>query len=328
MRHQSPLVVAILGVEGVLLGLMTPLVDSARPLASWLLLLVSFFMVLFLASSVYTLLTSWCLHVALLTRLTWLLVPWPLVLVPVGALLGLVALVALLAFVVTYRHLRHHHNNPVDPALLLVTAHPDDECLFFSPAIQRLRHSSRAAHLLCLSTGNFYNQGNLREKELRESCRVLGIPNSRVTVVDRSELPDDPQVTWDSSLVADIILQHVEKHNIGLVLTFDAEGVSGHANHISVYHALRNLQSEKRLPPGCRTLYLQSVSLLRKYVSIMDLPLSVLRSQALVCLASLDEYEIGLQAMRRHRSQLVWFRYLYIVFSRYMLINTFSEDGL
>ncbi|XP_032823781.1 N-acetylglucosaminyl-phosphatidylinositol de-N-acetylase isoform X2 [Petromyzon marinus] len=326
MWPQSPLLVGLLGVEGALLGLMTPLVDSAGPLGSWLLLLVSLVVVLSLASPVWTLLTSWCLHVALLTRLTWLVIPWPLVLVPVGALLGLVALVALLAFVVTRRHDHHHQNGPVGPALLLVTAHPDDECLFFSPAIQRLRHSSRAAHLLCLSTGNFYNQGNLREKELRESCRVLGIPNSRVTLVDRSELPDDPQVTWDSSLVADIILQHVEKHKIGLVLTFDAEGVSGHANHVSVYHALRNLQSQKRLPSGCRTLYLQSVSLLRKYVSIMDLPLSLLRSQALVCLASLDEYEMGL-AMRCHRSQLVWFRWLYILFSRYMLINTFSEDG-
>lgn len=30
-------------------------------------------------------------------------------------------------------------------------------------------------------------------------------------------------------------------------------------------------------------------------------------------------------AMRQHRSQMVWFRWLYIYFSRYMLINSLRE---
>ena len=38
---------------------------------------------------------------------------------------------------------------------LLVIAHPDDECMFFGPTVQRLQSSSRGVHLLCLSTGKF-----------------------------------------------------------------------------------------------------------------------------------------------------------------------------
>ena len=41
-----------------------------------------------------------------------------------------------------------------EKSVLLVTAHPDDECMFFSPTILNLRRSS-TVHLLCLSTGKY-----------------------------------------------------------------------------------------------------------------------------------------------------------------------------
>lgn len=37
-------------------------------------------------------------------------------------------------------------------SVLVVTAHPDDECMFFSPTIINLQRLSKV-HLLCLSTG-------------------------------------------------------------------------------------------------------------------------------------------------------------------------------
>lgn len=36
---------------------------------------------------------------------------------------------------------------------LLVTAHPDDECMFFAPAVLTLTQSNAAVYLLCLSSG-------------------------------------------------------------------------------------------------------------------------------------------------------------------------------
>lgn len=38
--------------------------------------------------------------------------------------------------------------------VLVITAHPDDECMFFSPSILSL-HRYSTVHLLCLSTGMF-----------------------------------------------------------------------------------------------------------------------------------------------------------------------------
>ncbi|XP_064863399.1 N-acetylglucosaminyl-phosphatidylinositol de-N-acetylase isoform X2 [Oncorhynchus nerka] len=71
-----------------------------------------------------------------------------------------------------------------DVRALFLTAHPDDECMFFAPAILRLVELNASVHLLCLSQGNYYNQGFQRREELLDSCAVLGIPASQVTIHD------------------------------------------------------------------------------------------------------------------------------------------------
>lgn len=43
--------------------------------------------------------------------------------------------------------------NGADIRALIVTAHPDDECMFFAPTIIRLVELNASVHLLCLSEG-------------------------------------------------------------------------------------------------------------------------------------------------------------------------------
>lgn len=45
---------------------------------------------------------------------------------------------------------------------LLVTAHPDDECMFFTPLILGLQAQGLAVCLLCLSTGPLHGWGRPR----------------------------------------------------------------------------------------------------------------------------------------------------------------------
>ena len=40
--------------------------------------------------------------------------------------------------------------------VLIITAHPDDECMFFSPTIQALLNAGHFVHVLCLSNGKFH----------------------------------------------------------------------------------------------------------------------------------------------------------------------------
>ncbi|XP_073257465.1 N-acetylglucosaminyl-phosphatidylinositol de-N-acetylase-like [Porites lutea] len=205
--------------------------------------------------------------------------------------------------------------------VLVVTAHPDDECMFFSPAILNLRRCS-TINLLCLSTGNYYKQGKIRRQELVSSCGILGISSNHVTVVDHSSLPDDPQVQWNTKLVGTIIADHIKINRIEVVLTFDSYGVSGHTNHVAVYKALKRLNDEGLLE-SIAIYTLSSTNLLRKYISLLDLPLSAYSKH--MFLSSPQQIVLAQKAMHAHRSQLVWFRKLYILFSRFMIINTLEE---
>ncbi|XP_067421949.1 N-acetylglucosaminyl-phosphatidylinositol de-N-acetylase isoform X1 [Emydura macquarii macquarii] len=209
-----------------------------------------------------------------------------------------------------------------DVRALVVTAHPDDEAMFFAPTILSLGRCRASLWLLCCSSGNYYNQGEIRKKELVQSCAVLGIPPSNVTVIDHRDLPDDPAVEWDTHLLSAFVLKHIETNSINLVVTFDAGGVSGHANHIAVYAAVRYLHSEGKLPEGCRVLTLKSVNLFRKYISILDVPISCLQSQDVLFILTKEESEQAQRAMRCHHSQLLWFRHIYMLFSRFTVINS------
>lgn len=74
--------------------------------------------------------------------------------------------------------------------ILLLTAHPDDECMFFAPTLLRLLDDTAMekrpeVHSLCLSVGNADGLGDVRRHELERSLDVLGVEDGRRWVVDR-----------------------------------------------------------------------------------------------------------------------------------------------
>ncbi|XP_056909624.1 N-acetylglucosaminyl-phosphatidylinositol de-N-acetylase isoform X6 [Takifugu flavidus] len=172
---------------------------------------------------------------------------------------------------------------------------------------------------------NYYNQGALRKQELLRSCALLGIPDFKITILDHRSFPDDPKAEWNISLVSTVIMNHIESHAFNLVLTFDGRGVSSHANHIAIHKAVSHLALTGQVPNDCCFLKLVTVGLFRKYMSFLELPLSWLMPSSLFCCVGLHGYRLAKEAMFCHRTQLLWFRYLYVTFSRYMYVNTFQS---
>ncbi|EFN78659.1 N-acetylglucosaminyl-phosphatidylinositol de-N-acetylase [Harpegnathos saltator] len=205
--------------------------------------------------------------------------------------------------------------------LLLVTAHPDDEVMFFGPMVYWLTRSKvTEIYLLCLSMGG----DRRRIDELWACAKVLGIPESNVTIIMSSELPDNQAVQWPTDEVAESILQYIEIYKINAVVTFDKYGVSRHKNHISLYFAIAALCIEKKVPPYCKLYVLESVNIIRKYIQLLDLPISLL-SAPYWYLVTREQRRIIKKAMTAHKSQYVWYRKLYMIFSRYTFINTLQE---
>lgn len=218
---------------------------------------------------------------------------------------------------------------------LLVIAHPDDECMFFTPTIRSFISAGWTIKLLCITTGNADGLGKVRTEELMASCSVLGIKDVQI-LDDEKMFPDSMKVKWNIESVADSIFNYLDENaDVDAVVTFDSYGVSGHSNHRDVCQGVRLALGQ--LDEPITLLELESVPLAVKYIGIWGYLYEAInvsvemtlaqedtgREKTLVAsLTWTDVLAFTLGAMRKHRSQLVWFRWLYLIFSRYCHVNT------
>lgn len=213
--------------------------------------------------------------------------------------------------------------------VLLVFAHPDDESMFFTPLLEGLR-GRHNIFLLCLSNGNFSGLGKVRARELVDAAAFFGVLAPNVDVVDHPALRDGMQEQWPPELVATLVRARISQWNVDVVFTFDDNGVSGHPNHIAVHRGMRLLAAERN--GTCPIYTLRTRPTWSKYVSAMSLlPHAISTSHSntaqgnIVVVVAPAKSLHSLWAMMRHRSQLVWFRYLFVWFSSYTFINEFDK---
>lgn len=236
----------------------------------------------------------------------------------------------------TYRGSLKNVFKSVKGSVLLIIAHPDDECMFFAPTIRMFFRMGVQVHVLCLSTGNHDGLGVVRERELVRSCRVLGV----ASCVALDELQDGPENVWDADKVESALEKYFETctEEITTLMTFDRFGVSGHPNHCDAGRGVVQFASNTTRGDFA-ILQLETVPMLSKYIGLLGIIYEFVLCRLLSSLEDHQEksndairtvalmpageyYGIGVGAMRQHASQTVWFRYLYLLLSRYMHVNT------
>ena len=139
--------------------------------------------------------------------------------------------------------------------------------------------------------------------------------------------------------------------SIDVLITFDRGGVSGHPNHVALYHgavAWLRLLMKGRSGWECPVaLYrLTSTNLLRKYLGLLDAPLTMVLCwldslqaagrkgerevpRRLMFLSDLTLFRRAQKAMTAaHVSQMRWFRWGWICLSRYMYVNDLKREKL
>ncbi|GIJ99840.1 N-acetylglucosaminyl-phosphatidylinositol de-N-acetylase [Aspergillus viridinutans] len=191
--------------------------------------------------------------------------------------------------------------------ICLLIAHPDDEAMFFSPAVLALTKPELGNHvkILCLSSGDADGLGHIRKKELQQSAKHLGLrAESDVFIVDDpARFPDSMTATWSesdvSSLLASAFAPDLASQSqsqpqssaarkrvagtgaptatIDVLITFDKHGISNHPNHRSLYHGavhfIRALMKDKAGYTCPVTMYtLTTTNILRKYIGVLDAP--------------------------------------------------------
>lgn len=195
--------------------------------------------------------------------------------------------------------------------ILLCTCHPDDEAMFFNPTIQYFLSKNIKVYILCLSTGNYDGLGKIRVKELKNSCNVLGI--ELISIIDSPHLQDG----WKEWAISDCtreIKKVTKQYKIQALLSFDEGGISGHPNHKSLSTSVYSLREEFII------IFLFTRPLIPfKYLGLLAPNHSSLTTIR-VYPWRIDFWK-GIRAMLCHKSQLISFRYLYLLFSSYMYSN-------
>ncbi|XP_057317122.1 N-acetylglucosaminyl-phosphatidylinositol de-N-acetylase-like [Hydractinia symbiolongicarpus] len=214
--------------------------------------------------------------------------------------------------------------------VLFVTAHPDDEVVFFGPTINSLRRIVGAENifLLAMTNGNYEGKGRTREKEIVEGFKVLGLNSGHIHFYKHeAPLVDHPDIHLPFKELAVGIEEHVKKLNINTIITFDDMGVSGHLNHGDIYRAISRHWPSNEAPDA---LILKSVNYFRKHFSIFDLPISffldALFNGDLVFISGHKDVEKTKKSLYVHKSQYTTFHNVLHHFSdRFLFINSLRK---
>ncbi|KAK6969473.1 LmbE-like protein [Favolaschia claudopus] len=242
--------------------------------------------------------------------------------------------------------------------ILLLTAHPDDETFFFSPTLSALVHMQKAGQIsevfvVCLSTGNARGLGKTRIREFDMALEVFGMRERNRFILDHRHLQDNKTTSWDPTIIARELYPFVVSHGITTILTFDAQGITGHLNHGSALAGAEQLmrdldnsggseddsESRHNMTTSSRSQAPRLFALHSRRHATKHLgPIAALthslrrrngetESEALF-VASAGDYITAIRAMMKHPSQLNlrWTGEFWKgLFSRYLWVNEWFE---
>jgi N-acetylglucosaminylphosphatidylinositol deacetylase len=218
--------------------------------------------------------------------------------------------------------------------ILLVTAHPDDEVMFFSPLLDAARANGWRAEVLCLTDGAAVE----RRAELDAAARVFYfIPR----VCEIAGVRDGMREEWDLEAAAAVVSAAAALPHIAAVVTFDERGVTGHLNHSSARRAVARACRASAVPvfelvslpfyhrfTGPCGFWLWVSGQTERGESSLPRATSPPRSppawpQRAMFIRSPHAFPClrAHAGMRAHASQYVWWRGLWVIFSAYSYAN-------
>ena len=196
--------------------------------------------------------------------------------------------------------------------------------------------------------------GRVRTEELYKSGGILGLKENDIKVID--SFKDGMDEKWDVDDIQRTLEETVGKKSKEtlVLITFDEDGVSKHPNHISLYYGTKKFfQTYYNNPERNGKLYvLKSLNFLEKYSfniltnvelfvdhlskllisNILKIKVNVsffnnkTNNQSIKIYSDLNMLSVSYAAMSYgHYSQMVWFRYGWLILSRYLTFNHLIE---
>lgn len=244
------------------------------------------------------------------------------------------------------------NNGLTNKHIVLFTAHPDDESMFFTPSILELQKANynNKIHLICLSNGGYDGLGAVRVTELEKAANLLNLSSWKVL-----DYKDSIKIYWETSDVVNTIKSELKKlqneHSINnkdvVLLSFDEDGVSNHPNHKSVFMAIQQYALQYKVKAyklkswkifiKYSSFLVTNIELMIKWLSNSKFLIEKLESYdihiaeylpsqpkdaSLILYSDLNSLFLNFSTMTwAHYSQMVWFRWIWVFSSKYMNSN-------
>ncbi len=196
----------------------------------------------------------------------------------------------------------------MEPTILLVFAHPDDESFGLSGTTLKYTQRGVAVDLICATRGEVgerlgvaddVDTGTAREAELRAAAAITGIRDIHLLGYTDGQVHN-----VDPDELADRVLEIMRRVRPGVVITFGPDGVTGHPDHIAIGQAARRaFEALCGKDDARRKLYY--VTIPESVAGIVDEPGLTTRPDAEVT-TRIDigkQLDAKLQAMAAHHSQ-------------------------
>lgn len=245
-----------------------------------------------------------------------------------------------------------------DANVYFIIGHPDDEVMFFSPTLIELNkkeHNNRVK-LICFSKGDAVHEsmGKKRTEELYKSGSILDLKENDIKVLDKFK--DGMDKKWDIDAIQKTLEEIIGKKSKDLLvlITFDENGVSKHPNHISLYHGTKKFFQTYYSKTGRNGKFyvLKSLNFWEKYSfniltnvelfvdhlsklfisNVLKIKVNIsffnnkTKNQSIKIYSDLNMLSVSYAAMAYgHYSQMVWFRYGWLILSRYLTFNHLIE---
>jgi LmbE family N-acetylglucosaminyl deacetylase len=227
-----------------------------------------------------------------------------------------------------------------DGGLLVALAHPDDESLI-SGTIARYASGGMPVTMLCATRGEVgeiapdtgatrETLGAVREQELRDACRLLGVEDVRFLDHRDSGMEGTPEnqdprsfANADAERVVGEILAVIQDVRPKVVVTWDETGGYGHPDHMAMHgHVLAAFErTQDKAPSDAPAALFYMAIPIAEFVRVMtemrargieigqtpgngEAAESMPRAEANCVLDVSDEYELKRQALRAHKTQL------------------------
>ncbi|WHX47615.1 PIG-L family deacetylase [Paenibacillus woosongensis] len=177
-----------------------------------------------------------------------------------------------------------------------IYAHPDDETFGCSYLIRQIADSGNKAVLLTATRGEAGKSGRLgaltreqlaeiRDQELQRAGDILGIAE-----IEQLDLGDGKLREVKQEVLVDKIAAFLNKHGAEVAVTFPADGISGHPDHIAIHHAVN------------KAVFSGACSSVQKlYYNVMGSP----GAEAVLELKGEGLQEMKAKALTAHESQIL-----------------------